>query len=132
MKKSNSKDLAKTFFCDMHVHSSLSDGKLDVQDLISLSEKIGLNEIIITDHDSIDAYKNYSNMLSLSGMEITCSYEPEIHILAYGFNINAININNYCDSFKKNQYLRTITLLKRLSIDYDIDFLELLYLKALP
>lgn len=105
----------------MHIHSKFSDGKFDVQDIIHMSQKKGLDKIIITDHDSIDAYRHHLKYLDISGMEITCSFEPEIHILAYGFNIEDININKYCDKFKKFKYFRTLHFLNRISIDYNID-----------
>ncbi len=124
MKKFDQEEIMAMKYCDMHIHSSFSDGKLDVQELSNLCKKMDLDEFIITDHDTIDAYKQFPKLLKVSGMEITCSYEPEIHILAYGFDINDININNYCNHFKKNNYLRTLNFFRKLSSDYNMDFLE--------
>ncbi len=108
----------------MHIHSSFSDGKLNVREISNLCKEMNLDKFIITDHDTIDAYKQFPELLNVSGMEITCSYEPEIHILAYGFDINDIDINNYCYHFNKNKYLRTLNFFRKLSADYNINFLE--------
>ena len=38
---------------DLHVHTTLSDGSLGVEDVIAQAKRIGLDFISITDHDTM-------------------------------------------------------------------------------
>ena len=40
---------------DLHVHTTLSDGSLGVEDVIAQAKRIGLDFISITDHDTMSS-----------------------------------------------------------------------------
>ena len=93
---------------DYHIHTTFSDGHNDVSEIIETACKMGLDEISITDHDSIDAFfEIYSygdiNLKIFSGVELDCNFNGfAIEILGYGFNINDPALNDYL-RFIQNQ-----------------------------
>ena len=80
---------------DLHIHTSYSDGKYTVCEILNMAEKMGLNIISITDHDCCKAYyeleeENIRNLFKgeiKTGIEITTSYGgTRIELLAYDFD----------------------------------------------
>jgi len=75
---------------DLHCHTTSSDGLLSPTELVQLAAKLGLKGIGITDHDTIQGWKeaeeagaNYQIRI-LKGIElITNWYGKEVHILGY-------------------------------------------------
>ena len=86
---------------NFHMHTIASDGKLTPLELVQQAIAIGLNGFAITDHHSVDSYKeaakylselkfldSTANLLHLwTGVEITSQLsDVEVHILGYGFD----------------------------------------------
>ena len=75
---------------DLHLHSTLSDGKLSPEDLLTECAEAGLDCIALTDHDLPPALKAGRNMVGkkvlhvLHGVELSGSHEDrEFHLLVY-------------------------------------------------
>lgn len=102
---------------DAHIHTTFSDGKFDILDIIVMGKIFGLKKLVITDHNTILPGFEYLNTIrdfipdAISveiGAEIACKiiddktgkYIP-IEILAYNANPYKLQefINNY--SFSK-------------------------------
>ncbi|MEA2071538.1 MAG: CehA/McbA family metallohydrolase [Asgard group archaeon] len=70
---------------DLHVHTNYSDGTDSPEEIIQQAEKIGLDGIAITDHDTYQglhkALEIETDLLIVPGIEISST---EGHILAYG------------------------------------------------
>lgn len=88
---------SKAEFCDMHNHSTLSDGLLTPLEILYLSKLIGLKRVVIADHDCIDAYKDQEfletakdlNITVIPAVELVSAYEDVgIEILAYGVDVD--------------------------------------------
>ncbi len=84
---------------DLHIHTTMSDGKLTPKQVIDEAYKNGVSVIAITDHDTIDAY-NYElfdyakskDIKLINGVEIsTTNNKIGIHVLGYNFDLNDIN-----------------------------------------
>ena len=82
---------------DLHTHSPCSDGALPISDMLRRAESIGLEYFSISDHNTVDAYKEIIKDRALfSGkiipaVELTTMYEGEvIEILGYGIDTQAI------------------------------------------
>jgi len=85
---------------DLHMHSTFSDGKDDIEKLINNVKGSGIDFFALTDHDTAlgcrtilqsEALKKKIKDLGLEfvvGAEFTCIYNDtyEIHILAYDFD----------------------------------------------
>ncbi|NHJ39239.1 MAG: PHP domain-containing protein [Asgard group archaeon] len=78
---------------DMHIHTNYSDGTDSVVELIRHAEKIGLDGIAITDHDTFEglhkALDVETDLIIIPGIEISTS---KGHILAYGLTDGEIEI----------------------------------------
>ena len=72
---------------DLHIHSTYSDGTLNVSEILNIARKSGVNILSITDHNVIDAYQelgDISDLTIIRGVEIDAnSYGLNYHILGY-------------------------------------------------
>ena len=94
--------------CDMHIHTSYSDGNLSGVELLQYASKKGLKKLIVTDHDCVDFYldENVKDMLSdfeyVTGCEFVCSYDNiPIEILGYGIDVKGAK--EYLDVYGINE-----------------------------
>lgn len=87
---------------DLHMHTSHSDGTDSVQELLLKAQMDKLEIISITDHDSIDAYKDLENKQIrslysgkiITGTELKTHYNGvPIEILGYGIDYNKLRIH---------------------------------------
>ena len=105
------KNLFKSFnsedFCEkinLHIHSNYSDGCCDFDNLIIQAGESGLKYISITDHNTIEGYKNSKvlnsmpeNLTIIKGVEFDCFYRLSLlHILGYGIDIENEKLNALC------------------------------------
>ncbi|TVR47189.1 MAG: PHP domain-containing protein [Planctomycetota bacterium] len=76
---------------DFHMHSSLSDGALSPQQLLSMIRARGLAAWAITDHDTLAASVTLAAEAGwVSGVELTCWAEGhEIHMVGLGMDPEA-------------------------------------------
>ncbi len=73
---------------DIHIHSKYSnDGVLEINEIIKIAKKVGLDGIAITDHNSMEAYRKIESkeIEIIKGVEISSASG---HIIA--LNINEI------------------------------------------
>ena len=83
---------------DLHLHSSYSDGKMAVVDLAERIKQADLNYCALTDHDTVDGilelnkYLKNTKTINIPAVELTVLYyEKEIHVLAYGFEVEKMS-----------------------------------------
>lgn len=74
----------------IHMHSTFSDGTGEVPDIAKYADEVGLDFILLTDHNTLRALdegfeKWYGNTLLLVGVEIN-DKENKNHYLAFGIN----------------------------------------------
>lgn len=74
--------------CDLHMHSTFSDGTMSPSELVALAEKTGLSAIALTDHNTVLGLKDFmeagktSSVITIPGCEFTTEYHgKEIHIV---------------------------------------------------
>ena len=78
---------------DLHVHSTVSDGSLTRQEIVSLAKKKGLTHIAFSDHDCTKDHDKVSELDSelviIPAIEIS-AYDLEsgkkVHVLGYGYS----------------------------------------------
>lgn len=107
------KELFKTFNkedffskVNLHIHSTISDGRVEFGELIKQAQTLGLKYFSITDHNSVEGYKTLSvipdNMIT--GVEFDCFFDLNLpHILGYGVDINNEELNKLTAPFKKGK-----------------------------
>ncbi len=91
------------FRADLHSHTYCSDGSLSPQALVELAVASNLQALSITDHDTVAAYAQALPLAEklglklLSGIELSAYYESTtVHILGYGFDLNNIQLLDFC------------------------------------
>jgi len=91
---------------NLHIHSSISDGKLKPAEIIAMAQKDNLKLISITDHNTVEAYKmievnNSGGTKIITGIEFDCWHKSNmIHILGYNVDIDNQDLNLLCSKDK--------------------------------
>lgn len=75
-------------FCDLHTHSTFSDGTDTPTELVALAEERGLGAIALTDHNTVAGLPEFleaakgKNVRAVAGTEFSTDYKgTELHIL---------------------------------------------------
>lgn len=101
---------------NLHIHSTVSDGIIEFDKLIEQAKKLNLKYISITDHNSIDGYKNskYSNdEILIKGVEFDCFYKMSLlHILGYGVDFETFELKQLLAKNEKETKNDLIRLFK--------------------
>lgn len=109
---------------DLHVHTNASDGSESIDAVIEKAMKISLKYIAITDHNTVAGLKSYdkefndSRISIIPGVELTCGYFPEIHILGYYIDVNNPMLLNLLKSYDEARLYRSMNFLRNLRKDY--------------
>lgn len=100
---------------NFHMHTTASDGKLKPSHLVQQAIAIGLQGFAITDHHSVNGYREAEQYLSELSKQDPTQYIPhlwtgveitsrllgvEVHILGYGFDPEHAAINSYLQGQK--------------------------------
>lgn len=117
---------------DLHIHSIYSDGTDSPKEIIDKAKSFGIENIAITDHDTVAGIKEakeYATKVGInciSGIELSTFAKYEIHILGYGIDENNSQLLENLDKFAKLRKERILKILNRLStFNIKIDFEEL-------
>ena len=75
--------------CDIHIHTTFSDGHSTPKEVVALVQAKGLGVLAITDHDTVggvaqgmEAAKE-KGLICLAGIEISTYQDQEVHVLGY-------------------------------------------------
>ena len=75
--------------CDLHSHSTYSDGTFSPAQLICTAEAVGLSALALTDHNTVAGLSNFlsaatnSSVEAIAGIEFSTDYlDKELHIVA--------------------------------------------------
>lgn len=83
-----------TFPCDLHTHSTASDGQYHPTELVKLAKENGLQMLAVTDHDTLGGVSEAmeaGKMLGIRvipGIEMSAREYKTFHILGYGMNMD--------------------------------------------
>lgn len=108
---------------DLHMHTKHSDGSHSTEELILLAKEKGLEIISITDHDNISAIKEAIEIGEFYGIEVIPGLEIssdirdfEVHILAYFFDPNSKELEEYLKFFRSERYKRAVRIIEKLNL----------------
>lgn len=86
---------------DLHLHTTYSDGRIGVKELLEKAQTLGLDVISITDHDSVEAYyelienhgyKEFYDGDIVKGVELTMRLRKvDVHFLVYDYDLDKMN-----------------------------------------
>ena len=75
-------------FCDLHTHSTASDGTVSPQELVEKAQQIGLGAVALTDHNTLTGLPEFvqaargTTVRAVPGIEVSTEYEGhEVHIV---------------------------------------------------
>jgi len=79
---------------DFHCHTTASDGSLSPSALLQRAEDLGLQTLSITDHDTVEAYRQLdklpANLRLIPGIELSCQWQKRgIHIVGLSLDIDS-------------------------------------------
>lgn len=140
--------MSPNFPCDLHCHTTRSDGADSVQELIDHAARQGMRIVAITDHDIIpperiiaggleispEAYAKEKGVILLKGIEISCETEVEdVHIVCLGCNWKDAFFKQLQEAVAASKIEGYRILVERLNSDgIDISWKELLENNGTP
>ncbi len=92
---------------DLHTHTRYSDGKLSPRELLNMAREKNLGAIAITDHDTLDGFKEYLSygedfgLEVVPGIEFGVKNEKERHL-------SEVHVLGYLVDYKDEAFLRTL------------------------
>lgn len=92
--------------CDLHTHTTASDGQYSPAELVRLAKERGLSVLAITDHDTIAGVNEgmaAGEILGLQvvrGVELSAKEHHNFHILGYGFRDGDTELARLCEKFR--------------------------------
>ncbi|USG66218.1 PHP domain-containing protein [Brevibacillus ruminantium] len=95
---------------DLHMHTSASDGCMQPEELIAELNHRGIRYAAITDHDTVDGYLAAREEAKRQGVSLISGVEwntdgpdGELHILGYGFDLQAPGLHYLLDRRKRER-----------------------------
>ncbi len=95
--------------CDLHTHSTASDGQYTPVELVRLAQERGLDVLALTDHDTVDGLEEAvqagerAGIRVVRGIELSAREYPTFHILGYGFDPEAPALSALCRELKEGR-----------------------------
>lgn len=90
---------------DLHIHSTFSDGGINVNELVKQAKKKGLKYIAISDHNTLNAYLQTDILkedIVIPAIEFDCWCGTVfIHMLGYGIDVNNKELQALCAKTKR-------------------------------
>jgi len=109
---------------DLHLHTTASDGQHTPAEIVAMARMRGVDVIAITDHDTTDgilpahaaAARSGRPIRVLVGIELSAEDEAgDVHILGYGFVLNAPVLHAQLAEFRSCRYERGRAIVQRLT-----------------
>ncbi len=96
-------------YCDLHLHSSCSDGTLAPRELVAMAREAGLSPVALTDHNTVRGLGEFlaeaekQGVEALAGIEFSVNYHGrELHLLALGVDEKYfVEIEEMMDNYLK-------------------------------
>jgi len=109
-------------FCDLHIHSTYSDGVLSVEQIVEESVSAGLAAISITDHDTIAGQDEALNIGRKKGIEVVTGIEfstkyhrKNVHILGYLVDIGDRLLKDEISYLRESRISRARKIVEKLN-----------------
>ena len=120
--------------CDLHIHSTCSDGIFPPTKLVDMASERGLDCIAITDHDTVagvaqaQARANELGIKYVVGAELSSVQDcRDVHILVYNIDVNADGFAREMSEIADMRNKRNIAIVNKLAeygIKIDLDKLK--------
>ena len=120
---------ASVVIIDLHTHTTASDGTLSPAELLRYARENNVGMLAITDHDTLDAYKQLNGQASniprlITGVELSTAWQGRgIHILGLNVDISNEILRHGIERQQHARLQRAETIAERLmklGIDYPL------------
>lgn len=121
--------------CDLHTHTTASDGQYTPAELVRLAKERGLDVLAVTDHDTIagvgEAQQSGAalGLTVIRGVELSAKDHPNCHILGYGFRDGDTELARLCEKFRAgrdDRKYRIVDFLREKGVELDLAEVEAL------
>lgn len=106
---------------DLHCHTTASDGLFSPTELVRMAERLGLKALGITDHDTIQGWREAEEVgancriLILRGVELSTDWDgKEVHILGYALDRTSDYLERKLQDLREAREKRVGKILSRL------------------
>ena len=107
---------------DLHIHSTVSDGKFSPEEIVSKAAALGLTIIALADHDSVDgiapaleAAKSFPPLRIIPCVEISTDMPSgEAHVLGYFIDYTSDELNASLEKFRSSRQRRAQGMIAKL------------------
>ncbi|MGH4118190.1 PHP domain-containing protein [Clostridium sp.] len=118
---------------DFHVHTNISDGSMNIDQVISMAISNEVTHMAITNHDTVKGLPEAILLGKKAGIKIIPGIEisafdfetgRKIHILGFNFKLEATNIKKICDPIlerRHNNSLWQISELQKNGYIFNVD-----------
>jgi len=121
-------------YIDLHIHSMVSDGTWNPEEIASVIEQSGVGIYSITDHDNVsgvlegEKFAIQSNLNYIRGVEVSSTLVNDWeHILAYGVDISNKQLNMLLNENREKTIKKDNFSIKHLEkVGYQVSFEEFL------
>ena len=119
--------------CDLHTHTTASDGQYTPAQLVGLAKERGLDLLAVTDHDTIagvDEAMEAGEALGLRvirGVELSAREHHNFHILGYNFQAGDTELARLCEKFRAgrdDRKYKIVDFLREKGVDIDLAEVE--------
>lgn len=119
--------------CDLHTHTTASDGQYTPSSLVRLAKEHGLTVLAVTDHDTIAGVNEAQRagealgLRVIRGVELSAKERSNFHILGYGFRDGDTELARLCEKFRAgrdDRKYRIVEFLQEKGVDVDLAEVE--------
>lgn len=119
--------------CDLHTHTTASDGQYTPTELVELAKARGLSVLAVTDHDTIAGVAEAQRagkelgLHVIRGVELSAKERSNFHILGYGFGDGDTELSRLCEQFRAGRDERKYKIVDFLcekGVDIDLSEVE--------
>jgi predicted metal-dependent phosphoesterase TrpH len=119
-------------FCDLHTHSTASDGTYSPAEVIDAAERLGLSAVALTDHDTVvglatatERATAHAALTFIPGIEISARWpDGTLHILGLGIDAASPDLAELADYLRACRNERNPKMLGKLQaqgLEIDMD-----------
>lgn len=119
--------------CDLHTHTTASDGQYPPAQLVKLGKEQGLQALAVTDHDTIAGVDEAigagvnCGVRVIRGVELSAKEHQNFHILGYGFRDGDTELSRLCEKLRAGRderKYRIVDFLRGKSVNIDLAEVE--------
>ena len=119
--------------CDLHTHTTASDGQYAPMELVELAKGRGLDLLAVTDHDTIAGVDEAmragqaAGLRVIRGVELSAKECPNFHILGYDFQRGDTALSRLCEQLRAGRdqrKYRIVDFLRKKGLTVDLAEVE--------